>query len=365
MKFVITKEILVETLQKILGPSTTKQNFPVLNSVFLETSKNRLKLTTTDLDVSFIASIEAQIKEDGKIAVPMKRLLAICRELPACEITIETNKNNLLIRCEKIEFKINTIASEEFPKVEEGKKASLIKINPHNLEEMLRMTAFCVGYEEVNYVLNGVLFEIFEESITAVATDGKRLSMSKKNLAKTQTPIKERINFILPIKAVNEVYKIIKEKEEEMFLVVEENRVGFDFKETQFFCRPIEGDFPEYSQYIPKEGKDKLTIDRLDFLLALKRADVLSTPDYQGVKLELKKEGVTLSKNAPQLGEAREDVAAQYSGENLQIGFNPAYLIDLLKNLTEEKVCLEFLGSGKPAVLRKEDYIYLALPMAL
>ncbi len=363
MKFIINKDILVENLQKVLGPTTTKQNFPMLNSVLITTTRNNLKLTTTDLDISIISSQELDKIEAGEVAIPMKKFFSIIRELPPEKITIEKVKNNLLIRCEKIEFKVSILNAEEFPKIQEKGGVSLIKVDPQELEEMIKLTSFCVGHEDSNYVLGGILFEIDQSKIKLVSTDGKRLSFSQKKLPPKQPELTSKISFILPIKAVNELQKLIKEKIGEAYLSVEENRVSFDFKDTHFIARPIEGEFPDYSQYIPKEGKDKLVVNRKKLLFALKRASLLATTDHQGVKVELKKDHLNIYKNTPQLGEVRETVDACYSGAHLEIGFNPNYLIDALKNLGGEEVCIDFFGADKPAVLRKEGYIYLLLPM--
>lgn len=365
MKFIINRDVLLAGLQKVLGPTTTKQNFPILNSILLTTGENKIKLIATDLDITIISFQETSVAAKGKAAIPMKRFISIIKELPPQDITIELIKNTLLIKCEKIEFKISTLNPEEFPHIEEEKQASLIKIDPINLTQMIQLTSFCVGYEDVNYVLNGILFEISEDEIKLISTDGKRLSFVKQKLPPNQPEIKTKLSFILPIKAVNELYKLVKEKDDELFLFVKENKVGFDFKDAQFIARPIEGEFPNYSQYIPNETKDKLVIDRQKLLLALRRADLLSTQDFQGVKLEVARDGLSLSKSTPQLGEVREFVEARYSGQNLEIGFNPVYLMDALKNLEDTEVALEFFGADKPAVLRKDNYIYLILPMKI
>ncbi len=363
MKFIINKDILVENLLKVLGPTTTKQNFPLLGSVLITATKNNLKFTTTDLDTSIISLQTNKVLETGQIAIPMKKFLSIVRELPPQEITIEKIKNNLLIRCENIEFKVGVLNPEEFPQIQEKGGVSLIKLDPQELGGMIKLTSFCVGHEDSNYVLGGILFEIEENKIKLISTDGKRLSFIWRKLPPKQPGLTSKISFILPAKAVAELHKLIKETGEEVYLSVEENRVGFDFKNTYFVARPIEGEFPNYSQYIPKEGKDKLKVDRKKLLFAFKRASLLSTSDYQGVKLELKKDNLTIYKSTPQLGEVKEVVAATYSGGHLEIGFNPNYLIDILKNLEDEEVCVDFFGADKPAVLRKERYVYLLLPM--
>ncbi|MCM8832288.1 MAG: DNA polymerase III subunit beta, partial [Candidatus Omnitrophica bacterium] len=268
--------------------------------------------------------------------------------------------------CEQIEFKLNILSEEEFPKIDEVKNISFIKINPPELEKMIQLTSFCVGYEDTNYVLNGILFEIFEDNINLVSTDGRRLSFITQKLPKTQPNIKNKISFVLPIKAVNELEKLIKNIDDEVLLAFEENKVIFDLKNTQFIARPIEGEFPNYSQYIPKESKNKLTINRQQFLSALKRADILSLPDYQGVKLELKKNELVVLKQTPQLGEVKEIINTQYSGNPLQIGFNPKFLIDVLRNLEDEYVNFEFVETERQlAVLRKENFIHFILPLRI
>jgi len=365
MKFIIKKEALLDNLQKVLGPTTTKQNFPILNTVLLNTVNNKIKFTTTDLNISIISLQEANIIEQGQAAVSMKSFIAIVRELPPQEITVEKSKNILLIKCENIEFKINTMNSEDFPQTQESKGVSLIKIDPQELEEMIKLTSFCVGYDDTNYVLNGILFEVFENKINLVSTDGKRLSFIQKKLPLNQPEIKTKLLFIVPIKAVIELHRLIKEESGEMYLFVEKNRVGFDFKNTQFTARPIEGEFPNYSQYVPGESKNVLIGDRKKILFALKRANLLSVADHQGVKVTLKKGSMGIYKNTPQLGEVKEVIDIQYNGSYFEIGFNLTYLIDILRILEDKEVRIEFFGPDKPAVFKKEGYIYLLLPMKI
>lgn len=365
MKILIKQNILLDSLQKVLGPTTTKQNYPILNNVLIETEENKLKLTTTDLDITIVSFLEANIINSGKIVVPLRQIISITRELPHQEISLELIKNNLLIRCENIEFKVNTVNPEEFPKIEHTKEVSLIKINPQELGYIIKLTSFSVGYEDTNYVLNGVLFEVYQNNITAVSTDGKRLAVIKRNLAPNQPGLKTKIEFIIPIKTIHEINKLIKDREEEIFFYIEKNKIGFDLKDSQLITRPIEGEFPDYSQYIPKPHTEKLRINRRDFLASLKRAALLSTSDYQSVKLELKKNEIIISKATPQLGEVKENLNCDYSGKCFSIGFNPNYLIDVLKNIEEEVVIFEFFDVDKPAVLRKDDYVYLVLPMKI
>jgi len=365
MKIIISRDALATGLQTVLGPTATKQNFPILSGVKIKTHANKIDITTTDLDITISTSQEARILSAGEFVVPMKRFFSIVRELPAQDVNIELDKNNLLINCGKVEFKITTLDKEEFPQIPEPKNQPLIKIESHSLEEAIRLTSFCVGYEDVNYVLNGILFEIEEKEIRLIATDGKRLAFVKQNLPASQADVTSKLSFILPIKTVNELYRLVKERSDEVYLFVEENRVGFDLRGTQLIARPIEGEFPNYKQYLPNEGKDRLTVSRKDFLAALRRASLLAIPEYQGVKIELKKGVVGIYKNTPQLGEVSEVLEAVYNGATLEVGFNPLFLIDVLKNIDDEQATFDFFGADKPAVFRKQGYIYLLLPMKI
>jgi len=365
MKFKISKEELLSHLQTVTGPTTGKQQAPILSSVLIEAKDGKIKFTTTDLDITIISTYTGGVIEVGSTAIPAKRFFSIIREFPTTEIIIEKKKNNLLITCGEIEFKVNTFNPEEFPQIKEEENISLIKVAAKNIEEMIRLTSFCVGAEDSNYALSGVLFEIFGGEIKLVATDGKRLSFTQKSLSSDQPEIKSKLSFILPAKAVGEIYKITKDKQGEVYLSVKKRKIGVQVDDIQLIARPIEGEFPDYSQYIPGVGKNKMVVNRKKILFGLRRASLLAAPNYQGVSLEVRKDGVVVSKSNPQLGEVKEVIDVQYNGPVFTIGFNPVYLIDILKNLEEDDVGIEFFGPEKPAVIRKEHYIYLLLPVKM
>jgi DNA polymerase-3 subunit beta len=365
MKLLINKDILLDSLQKNVGLVSGKQNFPILNNVLFQASSDTLKLTTSDLNTSIITLVKADVQESGKTVIPIKQFIAIIRELPEQRITLELIKNKLWIRCGKVEFKINTFNPQEFPKIETQKQASLIKVKTEQLSDLVRLTSFCVGHEDASYVLNGIHFSIFKDKIVTAATDGKRLAVTEKKMPQNQPELKQKIEFVLPIKSVYELQKLIKGSGEEVYLYQEENKVGFDLETVTILTRPIEGEFPDYNQYIPPPQKEALKINRQAFLAALRRTALLTTVDYQGVKFEFNRNKLTLSKKTPQLGEVTENVECEYKGKNLTIGFNPEYIIDVLKNLEQMEVSFEFLGADKPAVLRQEGYVYLVLPMKI
>ncbi|MFO8052508.1 MAG: DNA polymerase III subunit beta [Candidatus Omnitrophota bacterium] len=363
MNITINRRELVESLKNVSGPTTTKQDFLALGSVLINARKDMIKFTTTDLDITINTYIKKEVKTAGKVLVPMRRFISIARELPGGDITLEKLKNILLIKCGKVEFKINTLKEEEFPKIQEKKEAVTIKMLPETLEEMIRLTSFCAGYEDVNYILSGVLFELEENKVKLVATDGKRLSFVTREFPKTQAEIEEKISFILPNKTVAEIARVTKEKQNPLYLSFSEKNIEFDFQKTKIMARPIEGDFPNYSQYIPKKRGDQLTVNREVFMASLKRIGLLTTQEYQGVKLSLKKNKMVIYKTTPQLGEAKEEIGTEYQGPALDIEFNPSYFIDILKQIKDQKIVIDFFGTEKPAVIKRENHTYLLLPM--
>ena len=251
MKLIISKEELTQQLQKVLGPTTTKQNFPVLAGVKVAISHTTACFTTTDLDITITTTSHIENGEPGEFVVPMKRFFSIVKELPSQEVVVQMQKNTLLITCGKVEFKISTLNADEFPQSAEPKDVSLVKINISDLEDMIRLTSFCVGSEDVSYVLNGVLFEVEGREIRLVATDGKRLAFVKRALPANQTDVSTKISFILPIKAINEIQRLIKDIDAQVYMFAHSNKVGFDLKGTQITARPIEGEFPNYKLPVP------------------------------------------------------------------------------------------------------------------
>ena len=366
MKLLIEQSVLLEGLNKVSAPALAKQNISTLNSVLIETEvNNKIKLTTTDLNTTIITILDAEIQEQGKTLVSFKQFMSIIREFPSKKINLELLKNNLSIRCENIELEMNTFNINDFPKIEYPQNALLIRIDPQELLQIIKLTSFCVGYDDTNYTLTGVLFEINNDTIRGVSTDGKRLSVATRKLPPNQPELKTGISFILPLRAINEVQRVLKDREEDIFFYTESNNVGFDLKDTKIITRPIEGEFPNYNQYLPKPQENKLVINRNDIFSSLKRAALFSTPDFQSVTLDIKKDKLTISKSTPHIAKIKEELNCQYSGEYFSVGFNPYYLIDVLKNIDDPIVNFEFVPPDNRAVIRKEGYLHLIVPIII
>ena len=362
MKLKAKKGDIITGIQTVQNIITSKTALPILSNILLETQQNNLRLTATDLDIGITCVIPVDIQELGGITIPAKRFSDIIKELPGEEVNITAKKNNLVtIETPQCQFKIMGLPKEEFPRLPEFKDKEVVKLDESLLKQMLNLTSFSVSFDETRYILNGILFKINKNNLTLVATDGKRLAVIEKKI--NQETIKE-VQIIIPIKTIHELNRNLKE-EGELSMVLSANQVLFDFQNINIISRLIEGEFPDYKQVIPPSSGAKMIVDREQFLLAVRRAALLSTPDYQAVKLEVFKNKIVLSKSTPDVGESREELPAEYSGKELAIGFNPNYLTDVLKNLNEERVEFELTDAEKPAVLRMNGYIYLVLPMRL
>jgi len=362
MKIQITKESLlnaIQTVQNIVSPRAT---LPILSNILIETQGSSLKLVATDLDVGISCEIPVNLQEEGSITLPAKKFSDIIKELPDGNVVVVVKKNNLVdIECEKCRFKLMGLPKDEFPKFPEFKDKESLQIEQSTLKEMLSLTSFAVSHEETRYILNGILVEIKENNLKLVATDGRRLAMAERKLSATS---KKEFSCIIPIKAVNELNRNLKD-DGKVSITLGTNQILFDIEGVLIVSRLIEGTFPNYKQVIPEEVEKKIKLSRDGFLAAIRRANLLSTPDFQAIKLEVFKNKMVVSKSTPDVGESREELDIEYQGKELIVGFNPHYLIDVLKNLTEEFLFFELSDADKPGVIRTSGYLYLVLPMRL
>jgi len=352
-------------IQSVIGVITSKNTLPILSNFLLEAEKRELRLTATDLDVGMINTIKVEVFEEGAITVPAKRLVDIIKELPNdADVEICAKRNNtVVIESEGVTFKLLGVPREEFPKLPEFSKEEQLVLKQEAFKRQLDMTSFAMSYDETRYVLNGICFIASKDAIRMVATDGRRLAIIDK---KTATKIKGEKKIIIPTKTVQELLRALKGLGD-IVITFSKNQAMFQIERLTIVSRLIEGEFPNYEQAIPKQTKNRMRVGTEVLLPAIRRANLLTTPESQAIKLQLQKNKLTITKSTPEIGEVREDVTTEYNGEELAVGFNPTYLLDVLKNIAEERVDFELTGAEKPGVIRvdKEGYTYIVLPMQI
>ena len=361
MRIRAEKEIVLRGLQSTIGVVGSKNTLPILSNILIETDKDKTKLTTTDLDIGVTTTIPTEVIEEGAITAPAKRVFDIIKELPDKTIEIYTKKNNtVIIESGEIVFKVLGVPKEEFPKLPKFTEKEQLVLKQSAFKKMLEMTSFAISHDETRYILNGICFIITKDFIRMVATDGRRLAIFT---LPNDTEFKTEKTVIIPTKTTQELARSLKD-EGQIKITFSKNQAKFQMNGLVIISRLIEGEFPNYEQAIPKQVKNKLVVDQGLLISAIKRASLLTTPESQAIKLQLQKNKLTITKSTPEIGEVKEDLQAQYDGEEFLIGFNPAYLLDVLKNTGEKSVEIELAGGDKPGVIRiKEDYIYIVLPM--
>ncbi len=363
MRIKTTKESLFKGIQTLQNVISTKATLPILSNFLIETQKGKIYMAATDLDVGISLNLPVDILEEGSITVMAKRFSDIIRDLPEGQIDITVRKNNsIAIESQRCFFKLMGLPKEEFPKLPKLHEKESIVLNQQLLKSMLSLTFFAVSHDETRYILNGVLFVVKGKSIRFVATDGRRLALIEKEL---ESPVEFKKEVIVPTKAIQELIRNLKD-EGPVKINFSENQISFQFDNIVIVSRLIEGQFPHYEQVIPKEGKNKIIIDRERFLWAAKRVAILTSPDSQAIKMDLFKDKLIFSKNSPDMGEAKEEIDIEHKGEEFSVGFNPQYLIDVLKSLKDQAISLELTGPESPGIIRaQENYVYIILPMQL
>ncbi|MBI4313504.1 MAG: DNA polymerase III subunit beta [Candidatus Omnitrophica bacterium] len=362
MKITLDSQILSKGIHHLQNITSSRSTLPVLSNLLIETGESQIQLTGTDLEIGITTTIPAQIHEPGSTTIPARRFGDLIKELPAQPVTITVKKNHIaVLECEKSHFKLMGLPPEEFPKLPNIPQQQPIQIPQKALSSMLDMTVFAMSHDESRYVLNGIYFAYKKGKLRLVATDGRRLAMVER--AMNHSGGDQRA--IIPTKAIHELHRLLG-SDETVKIIFGGNQVKFELGASTLVSRTVEGEFPNYEQVIPPEVHEKVKLSREAFLLAIRRASLWATPESQSVKLDLGKNKLVISKQTPDLGEAREEVEAEYAGQEMSVGFNPGYLMDVLKSLPEELIDVELPGPERPGVIRtKDQYVYIVLPMQL
>ena len=363
MELTALKTDLIKATQITQNVISNQAALPILANLLLEAKNDIIKIITTDLDIGISYSFKADIIDDGVITIPAKKFSDIIKELPNEEVRIIVKKNNIVeVRSDNAYFKLMGIAKEEFPKLPTFVNKEFVTISQSRLKKMLEMSFFAISRDETRYVLNGVLIELKENHIKTIATDGRRLA-----LIETQGNFPQKINkkIIIPSKTAQELMRNLNQ-EGEARIIFSENQACFEFDNIILTTRLIEGEFPEYNKVIPKEIKDKIKINKSNLFKAIKRVALFTNPDSIAIKLDITKDKIVLSKRTPDLGEARDEVEVKFEGKEMSIGFNPNYLIDILKVIDGDEIEVEVVDPQKPAVIRRTGkFIFIVLPMQL
>jgi DNA polymerase-3 subunit beta len=361
MKLAVTKESLLEGLQRIQNVVSTRPTLPILTNALLEADEEGLWLTTTDLEVGIRCRVDARVEKPGATTIPARKLVSIIRELPNSEIVIDVDsKNAASIRCGASYFKIFGLPKEEFPSFPEFKEPNSLTLKQSELKDGLRKTSYAISTDEARYVLNGILFSLLDNKLTLVATDGRRLALFDSDL---EFPKSHERDFILPTKAVTELQRLLTE-DGEVVISSSENLVAFELNGTRLVSKLVEGNYPNYRQVIPGEAKERVSLEREAFHNCVRRVSILSSDKTSSVRLNFTKNNLDITANTPEVGEAKESMSINYKGRDISIAFNPEFLMDPLRNLPNDEIYLELIDDLSPGVIKiQTPFLYVIMPM--
>ena len=363
MKFSVTKDKLLEGLQTVQNVVSTRTTLPILSNVLIRAENGALHFTTNDLDVGMSCSVEAKIEKPGGTTIPARRLAGIVKELPASEVSVEVDgKNVASLSCGPSFFKMMCLPEDEFPALPKLEKAKAFTLQQKVLKDALRKTSYGISTDETRYVLNGILFSFKENKLTLVATDGRRLALVD---LEAEFPRSNEVDVVVPAKCITELQRILGD-EGDVKLAVGENHVSFEAGGRLLVSKLIEGNYPNYRQVIPAESRERITIERELFLNAVRRVSLLSSEKSNSVKLIFTKNNLEIAANTPDIGEAHESLAISYKGKDFSVAFNPIFLQDPLRALTEEEIHLEVSDEMSPGVIKiGTPFLYVLMPMRI
>jgi DNA polymerase-3 subunit beta len=362
VKAKVNKDLLLAGVQVAQSAVSARAMLPYLLNILVEAKQGRILFVGTNLDMTMKSIVEANIEEEGVIAVPARRFYDVIRELEEGEVILSATKNDRLsIECKRASFKIMGMSSEDFAKINEFPEGNWFEIGQKTLKEMINMTSFSMSHEDSQSALRGTNFAMAEGKLTVVATDGRRMAMLTREI---DSGTQSNVAAIVPDRVVYELGRILKE-DGTVRVVFTDRNVAFKAGNVEIISKLMEYEFPDFRKAIPEEKQDKITVKRQDLLGALKRVALLTTNDSTGVNLDVIRDRMILSKTTEDIGEAREQVDVQNAGADVSIVFNPDYLIDVLKAIPEDEVNLEFLNSSRITIRYHDRYVYVIVAIQM
>jgi len=366
MKITVAKEQLLEKLSDIQSIVEKKTTMQILSHFLLQVAKDKTEIAATDLETAIKEPLGVErVEEEGSICIPARKLFEIVREVEGA-VSLSTDDGEWVrIKAGASNFRLACLNAEEFPKwpvMEEGEKVSL---EASVLRKVIEKTLYSAGESDTRYTLNGLLFHIkpAEERFIVVGTDGHRLAAVYNALTQG---ISSELKVIVPRKAANELRKFLGDGEADVHLAIGKNHVQFEVGEVKFLTRLIEGSYPNYEQVVPLSNEKKVIVEKEMFVKALRRVSVMSRERSNAVKIDFKPGLITVTASNPDLGEARDEVSAQYEGEEISLGFNARYLLDTLSAIESENARIALHDPMSPALLKEadsEDYLCVIMPM--
>ena len=369
MKISLSRENLLKVLQTVGGVVEKRQTMPVLGNVLFYVYQNTLTVTASDLEIETRAQTELETcdVEQFAITLPAIKLINIVRSLPdGLTIVMDFEESRCTVSAGRSRFKLSTLPADDFPTIDLTQAELSFSMSQHQLKQLIQHSSFAMASQDVRFYLNGMLFDINNNQLRVVATDGHRLStcsteLAMEGLAPTQA--------ILPRKGVLELSKLIGDDDALIQFSLAKNYLTVQFEETVFTCKLVDGRFPDYRRVIPTTNDQMVQTDRELLRSLLQRASILSNDKFKGIRLLLNNNLLAVNASNSEQDESHEDMAIDYAGPDMEIGFNVSYILDVLNSMHEDCVTVQLKDSNSSCLIETHSDVchcqHVVMPMRL
>lgn len=368
MKITISRQDLLDTVNKVKSVVSAKSALPILSHILIETGPSQVRLAATDLKTTIETTVDCSVEKQGAVTVSAQRISSMLAEMPNDDITLHLTENNIIdIRCGKIQTRLFSLTAEEFPPARGFDGIDSFNIQEDTLKRLFEKCSFAICTDQARYNLTGMLFELHRGRLTVVATDGRRMSLA---VELENLPMEVDAKVIIPSKAIHELERLLG-GDGQCQVVLDESHAAFSFGRTRVVTALIEGNFPNYEMVVPKKHDKEAVLDTPRFTEAMRRTRTMTNDKFNSVRIGLIDGMMTLKVVTPEVGEYDESLPADYSGENIEIAFNPDFVLDVLKHCETDKVCLLLKDAQSPGVLKPysdapiDTYVNVVMPIRI
>lgn len=375
MKFKINRDHFATGLQQVLNVVGTRATMPILSNVLIKAEGSQLSLTTTNLDLGIRCHIQAEVEVEGVITLPVRKLATIIRALPNIDVLVEASgSGQAKITSGGSNFRIMGIGEEDFPPLPSFADQHVFHLSQAELANMLKSVSYAQSKDENRYILNGVYFIFEDNALNLIATDGRRLALTSREIEVAEN---NGGSLILPAKTVDELERLLGHGEE-VKITFNERQVAFTINISDdsekgglvngiyLVSKIVEGNYPNYKQVIPKETENRIKVERELMAECVSRAALVTSDKNNSVKLKIGNNVLEISGQSPEYGESHESMAIAYEGPEVTVAFNPTFLLDPLKSLTKDEVYFEFKDDLSPGVFKTLDsFLCVIMPLRL
>lgn len=364
MKAVISKIDLVNLIGKIQSIVAAKPAIPILSNVLIEAVDDQLIVSATDLTVSMRCFVEAKVVEEGAIALPARRFFQLVRELTAPQVKISAQTNEVAeITTGTSVFKINGMSKAEFPALPDLNGSPEIALTSSNLKEMFSKTAFSAAREDSRYMLNGVQLQIANQKATFIGTDGKRLAKTTANVTLDPSIAGQ---YVIPLKAVEEMIKMLDESDTEVHLNLAQDKVSLECGSITLITKLLSGQYPDVERVIPAKLGQNFSIHREELMSLLRQVSLFTSETSSSVRFSFETGQLHLAAMSSDIGEGRVSMPVDYAGSKLEIAFNPYFFLDILRHSKDETVRFGLNDPHNPGLITDSSQaLYVIMPMRL